>query len=84
VEFADYESRVVGERVVATPIAGGSALREEDDEAPLQVGTRHAAVWGGVVPGRWRIEARQGTTTFPAQEVDVKPGEVTTVRFPIR
>ena len=85
VDLGDAPREPVSESVVATPLAGGAPRREEDDDA-LHFGNgmerRHGARFKGLAPGRWRVEVRTGTVTHPAQDVDVKPGEVTAVRLP--
>ena len=71
-----------GERIVVTPLAGGKALETEDD-GPLRWGMgRHGAHFDGLVPGRWRVEARQGAVMQPPQEVEVGAGETAVVRVP--
>jgi hypothetical protein len=82
VDLGDVPREPLAESVVATPLAGGKALRQEDDE-PLRFGDerRHGARLEGVPPGRWRVEVRVGSVAHPAVLTDVKPGEVAHVRI---
>jgi hypothetical protein len=70
------------ERVRVTPLARGEP-QERGSEGPLSHGgPEHGARFGGLLPGTWRVEAWQGATAWPAQEVEVRAGAVAVVRFP--
>jgi hypothetical protein len=83
VALGDAPSAGDAERVVVAPLAGGEPREQKSGVGVLRWGSaHHGARFPGLAPGRYRVEARQGETTHPAKEVDVKVGEVVTLRFP--
>ncbi len=69
------------ERIRVTPLAGGEPKVEEDDGPLRRRRDLHGARFPSLASGRYRVEAWQTSKTWPAQEVDVRAGEVATVRF---
>ena len=81
VDLADPSREGAVEKIVVTPLTGGKPLEQENDGTLRWGRNRHGAHFDGVAPGRWRVEAWQGKTVHPAQEIEVKVGEATVVRF---